>query len=98
MRRLLLVAGLLILLAGAATAYEVSKHRFGPNVKGSSSTEFVPTQTAPPPYKGVLPAPMFGAGPQRLHVAAGSVRPPLGQEWVTGGLSLVEFPPAIGFG
>lgn len=97
MRRLLFAAGLLILLAGVATAYYTDKHRFGPNVEGSS-TEYVPTQTAPTPKPGLVVWPMFGGSAQRLHVAAGAVRPPFRQNWVTGGLSLVEFPPAIGFG
>ena len=48
MRRLLVVAGVLIVVAGVGTAYYVSKHHYGGNVKGTS-TEFVPTETAVPP-------------------------------------------------
>jgi outer membrane protein assembly factor BamB len=97
MRRLIPVAGLLILLAGAAAAYFLTRDRFGGDVQGSS-TEYVPTQTAaPPPESAPLVSPMFGGGPQRLHVGVGRLRPPFHRDWVSGGTSLVEFPPAIAF-
>ncbi len=96
MRRLLVVAGVLILLAGAGTAYYASKHRYGGNVRGSS-TEFEPTQTVAPPKPDALVSPMFGGEPQRLHVGVGHVRPPFRRDWVSGGTALVEFPPAIAF-
>src|SRR5207302_453211 len=37
MRRLLVVVGVLILLAGIATAYYAPKHRFGGSIKGAST-------------------------------------------------------------
>jgi outer membrane protein assembly factor BamB len=40
---------------------------------------------------------MFGGEPQHLHVGIGKVRPPFRLDWVAGGTSLVEFPPAIAF-
>lgn len=98
MRRLLVVAGLLIVIAGVATAYYVSKHRYGGNVRGSS-TEFNTTQTVAPPKAGTgLVSPMFGGEPQHLHVGAGRVRPPYHLDWVSGGTSLIEFPPAVAYG
>jgi outer membrane protein assembly factor BamB len=42
-------------------------------------------------------SPLFGGVPQHLHVGVGHVRPPFRRDWVSGGTSLVEFPPAIGF-
>lgn len=97
MRRLLVVAGLLVLCAGAATAYYVTKHRFGGNVPGSS-TGFVATQTVPVPSAGdELVSPMFGGVPERLHVGIGRVRPPFRLDWTAEGTSLVEFPPALAF-
>jgi outer membrane protein assembly factor BamB len=99
MRRLVLVAGILILLGGAiGAAYYESTHRFGGSVRGTT-TEFDPTQTVavPQPSAGSLVSPMFGGVPQHLHVGAGRVRPPFHLDWVTGGTSLIEFPPAIGF-
>jgi outer membrane protein assembly factor BamB len=96
MRRLVVVAGLLILAGGAAAAYYVSKHRFGGNVRGSS-TEYVPTETVAAPPPGPLVSPTFGGVPQRLHVGVGRVRPPFRRVWVSGGTSLIEFNPAIAF-
>jgi outer membrane protein assembly factor BamB len=96
MRRYLVFAGVLILLAGIATAYYESKHRFGGSVRGTS-TEFDPTQTVAAPRPGSIVSPMFGGEPQHLHVAIGKVRPPFRLDWVAGGISLIEFPPAIAF-
>jgi outer membrane protein assembly factor BamB len=98
MRRLfVVVAGVLIVLAGAGTAYYLFKHhRYGGNVKGSS-VEYVPTQTVAAPRPGPLVSPMFGGVSQHLHVGIGRVRPPFRLAWVSGGTSLVEFPPAVAF-
>ncbi|HEY1564312.1 MAG TPA: PQQ-binding-like beta-propeller repeat protein [Gaiellaceae bacterium] len=96
MRRLVLAAGVLILLAGIGTAYYESKHRYGGDVRGTS-TEFEPTATVPAPTEEPLVSPLFGGLPQHLHVGVGKVRPPFKRDWVSGGTSLVEFPPAIGF-
>lgn len=97
MRRLVLVTGLLVLLAAVATAYYLSKHRYGGDVRGTS-TEFVKTQTVPAPSaRESLVSPMFGGEPQRLHVGVGKLRPPYKLDWTAEGTSLVEFPPAIGF-
>jgi outer membrane protein assembly factor BamB len=98
MRRLLVAVAVLVLLAGAATAYYVSKHRFGGNVRGSS-TEFNTTSTVAPPKAGPgLVSPMFGGEPEHLHVGVGHVRPPYKLDWVSGGTSLIEFPPAVAYG
>ncbi|HKU56874.1 MAG TPA: PQQ-binding-like beta-propeller repeat protein [Gaiellaceae bacterium] len=98
MRRLLLVAGVVILLAALGAAYYESTHRFGGSVRGTS-TEFDRTRTVAPPQPSQtsLISPMFGGVPQRLHVGVGRLRPPFKRDWVTGGTSLIEFPPAIGF-
>ena len=96
MRRLVVVAGILILVGAIGTAYYESTHRFGGSVLGAT-TEFDPTQTVAPPQSKSLVSPMFGGVPQHLHVGVGRVRPPFRRDWVTGGVSLIEFPPAIGF-
>ena len=96
MRRLLVVAGILILLGAIGTAYWQSTHRFGGSVRGTT-TEFESTQTVPASKAGSLVSPMFGGQPQHLHVGVGKVRPPFRRDWVAGGTSLVEFPPAIAF-
>ena len=96
MRRLLVVAGILILGGAIGAAYWESTHRFGGSVRGTT-TEFEPTQTVPAPKAGPRVSPMFGGQPQHLHVGVGKLRPPFRRDWVTGGISLVEFPPAIAF-
>lgn len=96
-RRLLLaLAGVVIVAVGAAVAVYVTRDRFGGSVVGSS-TEFDSTQAAPEPRGGMLVSPMFGGNPQRLHVGAGKLRPPYNLVWTAGGVSLVEFPPAVAF-
>jgi outer membrane protein assembly factor BamB len=95
-RRLLVVVGVLIVLAGAGTAYYASHHHYGGNVKGSS-VEYVPTQTVSVPTREPLVSPMFGGEPQHLHVGVGRVKPPFHLDWVSGGTSLIEFPPAVAF-
>jgi outer membrane protein assembly factor BamB len=97
--RLLVVAVVLILLGGGiGAAYYESTHRFGGSVRGSTA-EFDPTQTVAPPQPSTtsLVSPVFGGVTQHLHVGVGKLRPPFRRDWVTGGTSLVEFPPAIGF-
>jgi outer membrane protein assembly factor BamB len=96
MRRLLVVVGILILFAAIGAAYYESTHRFGGSVRGTS-TEFDRTQRVAAPPAGSLVSPMFGGEPQHLHVGIGKVRPPFRRDWVTGGTSLVEFPPALAF-
>jgi outer membrane protein assembly factor BamB len=96
MRRLLVAVGVLIVLAGAGTAYYASRHHYGGNVKGSS-VEYVPTQTVAVPTREPLVSPMFGGEPQHLHVGVGRVKPPFHLDWVSGGTSLIEFPPAVAF-
>jgi outer membrane protein assembly factor BamB len=97
MRRILVVVGALILLVGGiGAAYYESTHRYGGSVLGTS-TEFDPTQTVAVPSEGSILSPMFAGVSQHVHVGTGKVRPPFRRDWVSGGTSLIEFPPAIAF-
>ena len=99
MRRFLIVVGVLVLVlvAGAASAYYVTKHHFGRTVIGSSSGfDTTQTEPRPRPRPGIV-SQMFGVGPDHLHVGAGHVRPPFRLDWTANGGSLVEFPPAVAF-
>jgi len=96
MRRLIVVAGILILVGAIGAAYYESTHRFGGSVRGTSAG-FDPGRTTPLPQSRSLVSPMFGGVPEHLHVGAGKLRPPFRRDWVTGGTSLIEFPPAVGF-
>jgi len=96
MLRLLLFAGVLILVVAIGGSYYESTHRFGGSALGTS-TEFDPTRTVAAPPAGSIVSPMFGGEPQHLHVGVGKVRPPFHLDWIAGGTSLVEFPPAVAF-
>jgi outer membrane protein assembly factor BamB len=97
-RAVLLIVALVLLGGAIGAAYYESTHRFGGSVQGST-VEYNPTQSVAPPQPSTtsLVSPMFGGVTQHLHVGVGKLRPPFKRVWVTGGTSLVEFPPAIGF-
>lgn len=71
----------------------------GADVRGSSQ-EFVPQETSavPPVRQDPIAWPAFGDGAARLHVAAGALRPPFRTVWTFKARTLVEFPPAVGYG
>ena len=97
---------MLLALAGAAAGYVLYVRSSGADVRGSSTQEFVPTDTAPPPPPPAPPRlqqttvqwPNFGFDAQRLHFLAARLAPPFRQLWLFRAHSLVEFPPAIGYG
>jgi outer membrane protein assembly factor BamB len=98
-RRALILAALLVLAGGIAAGVYESRHPFGGSVLGSATVEFSPGRIARPPAPtNPLPSPMFGGVPQRLHVGAGTLRPPFHLDWIAGGKALIEFPPAVAFG
>ena len=101
MKRVLLVAGAVVLLAavGAGLAYYLHIKHASRDVKGSSTIEFVTTQAAPPPPKepGIV-WPTYGHDPERQHFANGMVlAPPFRTAWMFRAQALVEFPPAIAY-
>jgi outer membrane protein assembly factor BamB len=86
-----------LLAVVAAGVYE-AKHPYGGSVLGSARSEFDRSRTVSTrPADASIPVPMFGGGPQRLHVGVGRLRPPFRLDWQVGGTSLIEFPPSIGF-
>jgi outer membrane protein assembly factor BamB len=93
-------AGLVLLGGGAGIAFVVVRQHEARNIRGSSTVEFVPTETIgriPQELKSVQ-WPMYGFNEQRTHAAGGDVRPPFERVWVAGGNALLEFPPVIGYG
>jgi len=95
----------LLALGGVALGYVLYVRSQGADVRGSSTAEFVPTETVappPPPPPGKQPAaiqwPTFGYDAPRLHFFPSTVRPPFRTQWVFRARHLVEFPPAIGYG
>jgi outer membrane protein assembly factor BamB len=98
-KRAAFVIGTLLFIVGCLLAIVYYKYSQGRDHLGST-TEFIPTETAPPPV--VTPKivwPEFGYNPERTHVGPDvRVRPPFRKIWTSGGASLLEFPPAIGYG
>ncbi|HEX6663431.1 MAG TPA: PQQ-binding-like beta-propeller repeat protein [Gaiellaceae bacterium] len=104
MRRAVLVLALVVVLAvGAVGAFVLYRKHQSRNVRGSSSVEFVTTQAAPakrtPLELKIVPWPLFGYTPSGTRFADGiRVRPPFRRLWLSGGDTLLEFPPAIAYG
>ncbi len=102
MRRALLAAGVatVLLLAGAGVAYYVHVKQQARDVKGSSTVEFVPTETvATKPKEPGVAWPTFGHDAERLRFANGiSLAPPFRRAWTFHARTLVEFPPAVAYG
>ncbi|HEY1368544.1 MAG TPA: PQQ-binding-like beta-propeller repeat protein [Gaiellaceae bacterium] len=98
----LAAAAVLLLAAGGLAAFLLYDRHAERDVRGSSTAEFVPTETVTRPtfrrVQGIV-WPFFGYDEARNHVApATRLRPPFRRLWVAGGRSLLEFPPAIAFG
>lgn len=90
---------LALLVAGAGAAYYFYKRHQARDIRGSS-VEFVTTATPEPPVKleKGIDWPMYGYDEQRTRVAPSKLRPPFRRLWWFGARSLLEFPPAIGYG
>jgi outer membrane protein assembly factor BamB len=95
----------LLALVGAAGGYVLYVRHQGADVRGSSTQDFVPTDTAPtppPPAPSPRPAavqwPTFGFDAQRLRFLPSTLAPPFRIPWHFRAHSLVEFPPAVGYG
>jgi outer membrane protein assembly factor BamB len=103
-------AGVVLLLVGAALAFYLYKKHQGRDIRGSSTIEFVPTETAPAPKPPPKPPPgkpaaltrvdwpLNGYDEQRLRYLPSRLRPPFKVEWMFRGRHLLEFPPAVAYG
>lgn len=102
MRRVLLVAaGVVVLVAAGLAAFALYKRHQGRNIRGSSTQEFVTTQAAPktPAPTAKIRWPMYRFDPTRQGNAENMlVEPPYRPLWFFRAGSLVEFPPAVGYG
>lgn len=97
-RRLIIVlACIAVLFGGTVAAYVVHRLHLARNVRGSSTVEFVTTrrhESAPPPK---IPWPTYGFAVDRTRAVDLPLTPPFRTTWRYQALSLIEFPPAIGF-
>ncbi len=102
MRRWLLVAAVavVLLVIGAGAAFYLVRSHQSADVQGSSTVEFVPTETVvtKPPEPGIA-WPTYGYDAERMRFANGiSLAPPFKRIWTFHARSLVEFPPAVAYG
>lgn len=105
MKKVLLGAGLFLLLGGGgAAAILVWNERQTADVRGSSTREFVTTEepattTRPAEEVEQEPWPLYGFNAARTKVAPDfEHRPPFRRAWVFRGGSLLEFPPVVAYG
>jgi outer membrane protein assembly factor BamB len=99
MRRLLKgLAVLAVLLAGAATAAIIHRLQAEKDVKGSSTVEFVTSTERTEPLPTNIAWPEYGFEAPRTRSVTLALRPPYRRVWTFRAGSLVEFPPAIGYG
>ena len=101
MRRVLLAAaGLVVLVAAVIGGFVLYRERQSEDVRGSS-TEFETTNEEPkaPPPTAKIRWPMYRFDPSRQGNAEKMlVEPPYRPLWFFRARSLVEFPPAVGYG
>jgi outer membrane protein assembly factor BamB len=100
MKKALLAAGALVALGAVALAvFGFVRYRQGQDVRGSSTEEFVTTEAVPqtPAEPGVF-WPTYRFDAERHGVADYPHRPPFKTRWFFRARTLVEFPPAIGYG
>ena len=98
-RRLLVVLAVIAaLVIGVVAAIVIRRLEGEGNIRGSSTEEFtISTTTVHAPPLGV-PWPQYGFDPTRDRSVQLSLRPPYRRVWRYSAGSLVEFPPAIGYG
>jgi outer membrane protein assembly factor BamB len=101
-RALLALLLVVVLVLGLAGGYALWRQRQARDVRGSSSVEFVPTTRPEIRVKAAklgIAWPTYGFDNAHTRaVRADALRPPFRRVWLFHGGSLLEFPPAIGYG
>jgi outer membrane protein assembly factor BamB len=101
LKRLLLgLAALVLVVASAGAAFVLYRLHQQRNIRGSSTEEFVTTETTPAePIDTAVRWPMFGFDVSRKRAPDGvRLRPPFRTRWYVSGGALIEFPPAVAYG
>ena len=93
------LAAVVIVAAAIGGGYALYKRHQGRNIRGST-VEFSTTQGPQPTPLELrqIPWPLYGFDVSRTRVGPSKLRPPFRRAWVAGGVSLLEFPPAIAYG
>jgi outer membrane protein assembly factor BamB len=94
-------AAVVVAVVGAGIAFYLVRSHEARDVNGSSTVEFVPTETTPPkqPKEPGVAWAQYGFDMERLRVATGSsLAPPFKRAWTFHARELVEFPPAVAYG
>jgi outer membrane protein assembly factor BamB len=97
-RPLIVLAGLAVLAGGVLAAIVIHRLQGSGNVRGSSSIEFVTSEPKPARIPLGVPWPTYGFSADRTRAVELALRPPLRIVWRYQALSLIEFPPSIGYG
>jgi len=98
-RRLVIVlAAVAVLAGGALAAYVIHRLHQEADQRGSTTREYVTTQTVEAPPSPAVPWPTYGLSPDRTRSVQLALRPPYRTTWRFQAGSLVEFPPSIGYG
>jgi len=99
MRRLLIaLAAAAVLVAAVLAVYVVHRLRQGADERGSTTIEYVTTLAAPKPPPPDVPWPTYGFSVDRTRSVQLALSPPFRIVWRYQAGSLIEFPPAIGYG
>jgi outer membrane protein assembly factor BamB len=96
-RLIIFLAALAVLVAGLLAAFVIHRLQQGGDVRGSSTAEFTLTREAHRP-PATIPWPTYGFDATRTRAVDLPLRPPFRKLWTYHGGSLIEFPPAIGYG
>ena len=102
MRRFFIALAVLALLAaGVLAGFLIHRIQQEKDVRGSSTKEFTPSTAPapkPPPVTAKVQWPTYGFSATRTRSVDLPLAPPFRTLWKYGAGSLVEFPPAIGYG
>jgi outer membrane protein assembly factor BamB len=96
-RRLIVLAVLAVLAAGAVAASIVHRLNQSADERGSTTVEYVTTGTTERPPPAGVPWPTYGFSGDRTRSVELALLPPFRTVWRYQAASLIEFPPSIGY-
>ena len=92
------VGAIVLVLCGVAAVFVLVRLHEGRDILGSPTAEFSTGDIARTGQLPDVPWPVFGFNSEHTRVGPGTLRPPFRTVWTYGAGTLVEFPPAIGYG